>query len=147
MANIERTVEIEAPVTAAYEAWMRFEAFPEFMDGVQRVEHLGDGAMRWTGDLGFGRETWEVHVLEAIPDLLVSWESTSRRRTAGTASFSSEQGHTHLKLTLSYDPEGVPANAGADHREVMAARLDRELRQFKEQVESSQPRPAGAAQT
>ena len=142
MANIERSIELEVPVTTAYEAWTRFEDFPGLTEEVQGAERLPSGHMRFSGDLGFGPESWEMRILEAIPDLLVSWESTSRRRSAGTATFDAHQGHTRLKLTVSYDPEGVPASEGRDHRQVMAARLDRHLRQFKRRLEQGAAAPA-----
>ena len=31
MATIEKSVEVKAPITAAYNQWTQFEDFPQFM--------------------------------------------------------------------------------------------------------------------
>jgi uncharacterized membrane protein len=38
MKTIEESIEIEVPVSTAYNQWTQFESFPQFMDGVERVE-------------------------------------------------------------------------------------------------------------
>ena len=34
MKTIEETIEIDAPVSTAYNQWTQFETFPQFMKGV-----------------------------------------------------------------------------------------------------------------
>ena len=36
MANIEKSIDVEAPVRTAYNQWTQFEEFPSFMEGVTR---------------------------------------------------------------------------------------------------------------
>ena len=38
MKTIEESIEIEVPVSTAYNQWTQFESFPQFMEGVERVE-------------------------------------------------------------------------------------------------------------
>ena len=36
MPKIEESVEVDVPVSTAYNQWTQFEEFPAFMDGVER---------------------------------------------------------------------------------------------------------------
>jgi uncharacterized membrane protein len=140
MASVARSIEVEVPVTAAFEAWTHYEDLPGIMEGLEHVERLAPDRLRWTGDLGFGQESWEVRILEEIPDLLISWESTSRRRSAGMVTFASQGERTRITLVLDYDPTGVPK--GQDHRTRMRQTVDRQLARFKDKVERPAPSPA-----
>jgi len=135
MSSIARTIEIDVPVTRAYDAWRRIENLPEFIAGVQHVERLDDSHYQLTGDLGSGRQVWEVRILEEIPDLLLSWESSSRRPGMRTLTFSSDEGMTRLQMVVEYDPEHVDGRGGDPHA-VMARRVDDELYRFKAYIEA-----------
>ena len=37
MATIEQSIEVDVPVSTAYNQWTQFEEFPQFMDGVEQV--------------------------------------------------------------------------------------------------------------
>ena len=37
MSNVERSIEVAVPLAAAYDEWTRFEAYPQFMEGVREV--------------------------------------------------------------------------------------------------------------
>ena len=52
MSTIEQSIEVQVPVSTAYNQWTQFETFPEFMEGVDRVQQLDDTTTHWvTGDL------------------------------------------------------------------------------------------------
>jgi uncharacterized membrane protein len=42
MPYIEKSIEINLPVKAAYNQWTQFEEFPRFMEGVKEVQQLDD---------------------------------------------------------------------------------------------------------
>ena len=42
MSLIEKSIEINVPVRAAYNQWTQFEEFPKFMEGVKHVKQLDD---------------------------------------------------------------------------------------------------------
>lgn len=134
MATIERAIDVDVPVTAAFMAWTRYEDYPRFMEGVERVERLTGDRLVWHGQFQGRDEQWDVRILEEIPDLLLSWESHSRRHTSGTVTFSDEGGRTRISVVLEYDPEGIDARVG-DHREFMAERLEGDLERFKLVIE------------
>jgi len=37
VSTVEKSVEVDVPVSTAYNQWTQFESFPEFMDGVESV--------------------------------------------------------------------------------------------------------------
>lgn len=42
MTTIEKSIDVEVPVTVAYNQWTQFEEFPQFMEGVEEVRQLDD---------------------------------------------------------------------------------------------------------
>ena len=37
MATVEESIEVDVPVTTAYNQWTQFEEFPHFMEGVESI--------------------------------------------------------------------------------------------------------------
>ena len=46
MEHQARTL-VDRPVSTVYNQWTQFETFPEFMEGVNRVQQLDDSTTRW----------------------------------------------------------------------------------------------------
>ena len=42
MARVEESIEVNVPLSTAYNQWTQFEEFPQFMDGVKQVRQLDD---------------------------------------------------------------------------------------------------------
>ena len=42
MASVESSIDVNVPVTTAYNQWTQFEEFPRFMKGVDRIEQRDD---------------------------------------------------------------------------------------------------------
>ena len=42
MSQVEESIEVGVPVHTAYNQWTQFESFPEFMNGVERIEQRTD---------------------------------------------------------------------------------------------------------
>ena len=42
MASVTKSIDVNVPVSAAYNQWTQFDLFPQFMDGVKEVRQLDD---------------------------------------------------------------------------------------------------------
>jgi uncharacterized membrane protein len=133
--TVEEQIEIDVPVSTAYNQWTQFEEFPKFMEGVERVEQLDDTLLHWVGTVAGKRAEWDAKILEQEPDRKISWKSVGGKETQGTVIFE-EAGpsRTKVRLQMRYQPEGirekVGAVAGLDKR-----RIRGDLERFQELIE------------
>ena len=51
MESVQRILDVNVPVAAAYEQWTRFEDFPRFMDGVEEVRRIDDTHLHWRASI------------------------------------------------------------------------------------------------
>ena len=42
MEHVEKTIEVNRPLSTVYNQWTQFEDFPYFMEGVKEVRQLDD---------------------------------------------------------------------------------------------------------
>ena len=77
MPTIEQSVEVECPVSTAYNQWTQFEEFPKFMDGVREVRRLDDTHLHWSAEVWGKDEEWDAEITEQKPDERVAWKATS----------------------------------------------------------------------
>jgi len=52
MKTIEKTVDVQATVSAVYDQWTQFESFPRFMEGVDRITQLDPTHTHWETSIG-----------------------------------------------------------------------------------------------
>ena len=77
MSNIKQSIDVDVPVTVAYDQWTQFEAFPQFMEGVKEVRQLNDKRLFWRAEI-LGQEIeWEAEIYEQIPDTRIAWRSVT----------------------------------------------------------------------
>ena len=46
-STVEKSVEVNAPISTVYNQWTQFEQFPKFMEGVEEVKQLNDKRLHW----------------------------------------------------------------------------------------------------
>jgi uncharacterized membrane protein len=133
--TITEVIEVEVPVSTAYNQWTQFEEFPRFMDGVQEVRQLDDTRLHWAAEIGGRRAEWDAKIIEQHPDRQISWISEDGRKTRGTVAFESLGAtRTLITLSMSYRAQGLREAAGS------AAGIDRrrvrgDLERFKQLIE------------
>lgn len=133
---VEKSIEVNVPLQTAYNQWTQFEAFPQFMEGVEKVEQLDDKHLRWKADIGWKEKEWTAEIDEQIPDRKISWHSTSGAANDGSVIFEKvDDEKTRVKLTMEYDPEGFIEKAG-DVLGVASRRIEGDLKRFKQFIES-----------
>lgn len=136
MSVIEKSIEVQAPVSKVYNQWTQFESFPRFMEGVEEVRQLDDTHLRWRADIaGFDRE-WDAEITEQIPDRKISWRTINGRpQHHGTVTFQQiDPQRTRVTVHMEYDPQGLTEKA-ADMLGVIERRIEGDLQRFRDFIE------------
>jgi uncharacterized membrane protein len=134
--TIEESIEVEAPLSTAYNQWTQFESFPQFMEGVERVEQLDNTRLHWVADIGGEKREWDAAITEQRPDERVAWKALDQDGPSGVVTFHKlDDAHTKIMVQMQYDPEGMKESVGSalglDSRRVKG-----DLETFKEFIES-----------
>ena len=113
MPKLKKSIDVNVPVRVAYDQWTQFEDFPEFMEGVKRVEQLDDKRLRWTANVAGKEKSWEAEIVDQTPDRRVAWKSVDGAENAGAVMFEPiGSDRTRITLTLDAEPEGPVETAG-----------------------------------
>jgi uncharacterized membrane protein len=136
MSVIEKSIEINVPVRAAYNQWTQFEEFPKFMEGVKQVKQIDDTHLHWKAEIGGKEKEWDAEITEQIPDDRIAWRNRNGAKNAGVVTFHRlSDSRSKVMLQLEYDPEGVVENVG-DTMGVVSQRVLGDLERFKQYIES-----------
>ena len=136
MSRIEKSIEVNVPLSTAYNQWTQFEEFPRFMEGIEEVQQLDDKRLHWRASIGGKREEWDAEIVEQVPDQRVAWRSTSGAPNSGVVTFESlDPSTTRVHLHLEYTPQDAVESAG-DAMGVFSRRVEGDLRRFKGYIES-----------
>ena len=136
MASVERSIVVKVPLQTAYNQWTQFEEFPRFMEGVEKVQQMGDKRLHWVAEIAGKTEEWDAEITEQRPDERVAWKSTTGRTNAGAVTFHRlSDAETKLMVQIDYEPEGVVEKVG-DAIGVVERRTKGDLERFKEYIES-----------
>src|ERR1700709_1741986 len=129
-------MEVDVPISTAYNQWTQFEEFPEFMGGVTEVRQLDDTTTHWVAQVGGVKREWDAAILEQVPDTKVAWEATTGATNAGAVQFTAlAPDRTVVRLTMEYEPEGLVEKAG-DALGVVERRAKADLEKFKSFIEA-----------
>ncbi|MEO6350524.1 MAG: SRPBCC family protein [Candidatus Limnocylindrales bacterium] len=136
MGKVEQSIEVNVPLTMAYNQWTQFEEFPKFMQGVEYVRQIDDKTLEWKASVAGRDETWTAEIDEQRPDERVAWHATSGATNAGVVTFHRiDDGKTKVMLQLDWEPEGVIEKTG-DALGFDDRRIKGDLEKFKEFIEA-----------
>ena len=136
MPMVEKSVEVDVPVRAAYNQWTQFEEFPRFMEGVKAVRQLDDQRLHWRAEIAGQDVEWDAVITEQMVERHIGWRSTSGARNAGTVVFEPlGANRTRITLRVEYEPEGPTQKLG-DWLGAFSGRVEGDLRRFKEFIEA-----------
>jgi uncharacterized membrane protein len=131
MSTATDSIEVNVPISTAYNQWTQFEEFPKFMAGVLQVRQLDDTHLHWRARIAGKEEQWQAEITEQIPDKLIAWRSTSGARNEGMVTFHRiSDSRTEIKLRIDYEPHGVVETVG-DALGVVNMRASGNLQRFK----------------
>jgi uncharacterized membrane protein len=136
MSQIEQSIEVNVPVSAAYNQWTQFEEFPQFMEAIEEVRQLDETHLHWVADVGGKKHEWDAVITEQKPDERVAWSSTDGKRNAGVVTFHRlTDDSCKIMAQIDFEPEGlvekVGSAVGGDAR-----RVKTDLDNFKAMIEN-----------
>ncbi|MEI7032092.1 SRPBCC family protein [Streptomyces pratensis] len=137
MSQVEESIEVSVPVSVAYNQWTQFESFPQFMEGVERIEQRTETLTRWKTKIAGVEREFDAEITEQLPDDRVAWTSVGgEARQAGVVTFHYiDDNATKIMLQLDYDPDGLAENVG-DKLGFVKRQATGDLKRFKEFIES-----------
>ena len=136
MEQVEKTIEVNCPISTVYNQWTQFEEFPRFMAGVKEVRQIDDTHVHWRAEIWGKEKEWDAEITEQEPDQRISWKSVSGAPNAGTVRFEPlDEDRTLVRLVMSYEPEGVIENIG-DAIGALSSQVEASVEDFKHFIEA-----------
>ena len=138
MAEVQKSVDVDVPVSTAYNQWTQFESFPEFMDGVESITQTTDAHNHWVVKVGGVTREFDTEIVDQTPDQVIAWRSIGGDTGGHSGRVAFEPlgaSSTRVNISLGWEPEGLVEKAGAalnfDQRQV-----DKSAEEFKRFIES-----------
>ena len=135
MSTVTESVDVQVPVTTAYNQWTQFESFPQFMGGVQEVRQLDDTHTHWVTKMGGVKREFDATITEQHPDERVAWKSENGPKQAGVVTFHKlDDNRTRVTAQMDFEPEGI-AEKAADKVGMIEGRVKDDMERFKQFIE------------
>lgn len=132
---VEKSIDVEKPLSTVYNQWTQFESFPQFMEGVERVEQKDDRNLHWVVDIAGMEREFDAQITDQVPDQVIEWRAMGDTTHDGRVEFSEVgAGKTRVSLRFEHDPSGVLEKAG-EMLGVVDKRIEGDLERFKEYIE------------
>ena len=136
MSTITETVDVDVPVTTAYNQWTQFESFPKFMTGVEEVRQLDDKHLHWKVKVAGASREYDAEITEQRPDQIIAWQSSGDTDNSGSVEFEQiDDVTTRINASIGYQTEGLTEKIG-DALNAPERQLKNDLAKFKEFIES-----------
>ena len=133
--QIIETIDVDVPVTTAYDQWTQFETFPQFMDGVDEVVQITDTLTHWKISIAGVKREFDAEITEQHPDERVAWRSVGGTGHAGVVTFHKLTDTTcRVTLQLDTEPHGLVEKAG-DALGLTTLNAKGDLKRFKKFIE------------
>ncbi len=136
MSTIEQSIEVDVPVSTAYNQWTQFESFPRFMEGVDEIRQISDTRNHWITEIAGVKREFDTEITEQHPDERIAWKAVDGADHAGVVTFHRiAEGKTKIMLQMDFAPEGLAEQVG-DKLGVVKTRTKGDLERFKDFMES-----------
>ncbi len=113
MSSVNESIEVDVPLSTAYNQWTQFEEFPRFMDSVIEVRQLDDQRLHWRANVAGKVKEWDAEITEQIPDQRIAWRSIGGVRNAGVVTFHRvADNRTRVMLQMDYQPQTAAEKIG-----------------------------------
>ncbi|SKC35532.1 SRPBCC family protein [Okibacterium fritillariae] len=137
MTQTIETVDVNVPVSVAYNQWTQFEEFPHFLDEVESITQVTDTLTVWKVKVGTVEREFEANITEQHPDERVAWNSTGGEVDhAGVVTFHKlSDTETRVTVQIDWEPKGLLEKLGSTLG-VDNHAIKKDLKNFKEYIES-----------
>jgi uncharacterized membrane protein len=136
VTSVQKSIDVAVPISTAYNQWTQFESFPQFMEGVDRIDQLTPTRTRWVTSIGGVTREFEAEVTEQLPDERVAWSTAEGPDQAGVVTFHRlDADTTRVMLQLDFEPEGIVETVG-DKLGFVGRRAEGDLERFKKFIEA-----------
>jgi len=136
MSQIIETIDVDVPVSTAYNQWTQFESFPHFLSFVESITQQDDTHNHWKVKIGGVEREFDAEITEQHPDERVAWKSLGGEVTqAGVVTFHKlTDTSSRVTVQLDWEPEGFVEKVGAVFG-VDDASVKSDLKNFKKFIE------------
>jgi len=134
--QIVESIDVDVPVSTAYNQWTQFESFPNFLDEVESITQIDDTHVRWKVKVAGVEREFDTEITEQHPDERVAWNSIGGdTEHAGVVTFHRlDENVTRVTVQIDWTPGDILEKAGA----VVGApkhAVKKDLDNFKEFIE------------
>ncbi|MFF7239950.1 SRPBCC family protein [Streptomyces collinus] len=113
-ASLVETVDIQAPVSVAWDLWSDVTRWPAFLSHVRRVDRLDGRRFAWQLQLPGAEKDFVAELTEVIPEDRIAWHTVDGVDHAGVVTFHRLSDTTsRVTLQIEYDPRGFIEHLGA----------------------------------
>lgn len=136
MTQVIETIDVDVPVTIAYNQWTQFESFPHFLDFVESISQIDDTHTHWKVNIAGAEREFDAEITEQHPDERVAWNSIGGDENhAGVVTFHKlSDSATRVTVQLDWKAEGFVEKAGVVFG-VDDRAIKKDLQNFKEFIE------------
>jgi uncharacterized membrane protein len=136
LKSIQDSIDVDVPVTTAYNQWTQVESFPAFMFGVERVSQITETRTHWRTRVAGAEREFDAEITEQHPDERIAWRTVDGVHHSGVVTFHRlDDRRTRIMLQLEFAPEGIIEKAGAALG-VLGRQTEGDLARFKEFIEA-----------
>jgi uncharacterized membrane protein len=134
--QIVESIDVDVPVTTAYNQWTQFESFPHFLKEVESITQIDETHNHWKVKVGGFEREFDAEITEQHPDERVAWKSVGGDTAhAGVVTFHRlDDAQTRVTVQIDWEPSDLLEKLGAVvHAPQHAVKKD--LDNFKEFIE------------
>ncbi|GAB3143107.1 SRPBCC family protein [Marisediminicola antarctica] len=144
MTQVIEAIDVDVPVSIAYNQWTQFESFPQFLSFVESITQIDDTHTHWKVKIAGVEREFDATISEQHADERVAWNSTGGDEDhAGVVTFHKlSDTSSRVTVQLDWEAEGFLEKVGSvfgvdDHV------IKSDLKNFKKFIESRNS-PTGA---
>lgn len=137
MSQIQQSVDVDVPVSVAYNQWTQFESFPHFMSGVESITQVDDTRNHWVTNIAGVKREFDTEITEQHPDERIAWRSVDGdAEHAGVVTFHRlSDTSTRVMIQIDWQPSGVAEKVGSAIK-ADELQVKRDAERFKKFIES-----------